>query len=160
MGGFEINRLLQVNGIKPENVLMPDPFRLSHGFSDKEMAAIFNAMDCYLGPSYGEGFQVPLIEAQACGIPGIASRFTAPKDLVSEDWIQVEGQLFWDEAQGSYWQIPSVGQIMNAMDQMVERKTDAEIKSQKSLDFSKQFDVEVVWKKKWKPYIKANLALD
>ena len=158
MGGFEINRLLQVNGIKPENVLMPDPNRLSHGFSDQEMAAIYNAMDCYLGPSYGEGFQVPLIEAQACGLPGISSKFTAPRDLVSEDWIQVEGQPFWDESQGSFWQIPSVAQTVNAMKAMAEFKTTDQIKSQKSLEFSQQFDVEVVWKKKWKPYIKENLT--
>lgn len=158
MGGFEINRLLQVNGIKPDEVLMPDPNRLSHGFSDQELAAIYNAMDCYVGPSYGEGFQVPLIEAQACGIPGISSKFTAPRDLVSEDWIQVEGQLFWDEAQASFWQVPSVAQIMRAMDAMVEFKTDKEIKSEKSFEFAQDFDVAKVWKQKWEPYITANLT--
>lgn len=160
MGGFEINRLLIVNGIKPENILMPDQTRLSHGFSEEEMAAIFNAMDCYLGPSYGEGFQVPLIEAQACGIPGISSKFTAPRDLVSEDWIQVEGQLLWDEAQGSFWQVPSVGQIYHAMNAMVERKTDSRIKSKKSLAFAKDFDIKKVWTEKWQPYIERHLTLE
>lgn len=153
MQGFDLLRLLQINKIPPESVIFPDSIRLRYGFSDQEMAAIYEGMDCLLAPSYGEGFQVPLIEAQAVGTKVIASNYTAPKDLLSKDCLKVEGQAFWDEKQLAYYQIPYIGQIMEQMNKMVENRE----RSEKSIEFAKQFDADLIFQTKWLPYLAENL---
>lgn len=154
LGGFDIPRLLKINNIPADRVILPDTLRLRYGFSDEEMAAIYEGMDFLLAPSYGEGFQVPLIEAMAVGTRVIASNWTAPKDLVSPTSYLVNGQLFWDERQGAYYQIPNVGSIVSAMQEAVNsgRRRDEE-----SIEWAKQFDTNKVWLEKWLPYIKAAL---
>ncbi len=153
LGGFDLNRLLKICGVPSENVRFPDNLRLRYGFSDEEMAALYDGIDCLLAPSYGEGFMVPLIEAASVGCQIITVNYTAPKDLVSEDAVKIDGQPFWDEILGTWFMIPSVNQMKEAMNHMITR----EGKSKKNLEFAKQFNIETVWMHKWLPYIKENL---
>ncbi len=45
------------------------------------MVGLYNAMDVLLSPSYGEGFGIPIIEAQACGTPVIVTNWTSMPEL-------------------------------------------------------------------------------
>lgn len=153
-GGFDIPRLLKLSGIPKDNVRMPDNLRFRYGFSDEEMAALYEGMDCLFAPSYGEGFMVPLIEAQSLSLPVITVNYTAPKDLVGEDSIKVDGQPFWDEKFGSYFMIPSISQLISALNVMSERQG----KSEANYEFSKQFNTEKVWNDYWFPYLKQHLT--
>ena len=155
LGGFDLPRLMQINNIPPDKIIFPDTVRLRYGFTDQEMAAIYEGMDFLLAPSYGEGFQVPLIEAMSVGTKVIASSWTAPQDLVSETSFKVSGQLFWDERQGAYYQIPNVGSIVEAMDHAYNSKRG---RCEISIDWAKQFDVERVWMEQWLPYFKEHLT--
>jgi glycosyltransferase involved in cell wall biosynthesis len=40
---------------------------------ESEMAKVYNAVDCYVSASRGEGWNLPAVEAAACGIPVILS---------------------------------------------------------------------------------------
>ena len=150
-GGFDLGILLNMVGIPKENVLMPDSFMLRTGYPETTMAAFYTAFDVLLSTSYGEGFGIPTIEAQACGTRVITSNFAASKDLASEDSWKVDGQPFWDEAQSSFYQIPSVNKITLALEQAyhAERGT-----SKTAIEFASQFDVEKVWAEKWMPLLK------
>jgi glycosyltransferase involved in cell wall biosynthesis len=150
-GGFDLSILLRMVGIPQNNVLLPDSFELSNGFSDKAMAAFYSAFDVLLSTSYGEGFGIPTIEAQACGTRVITSNFAASKDLASEDSWKIEGQPFWDEAQSSFFQIPSVNKITAALEEAynAERGT-----SQLAREFALQYDVEKIWDEKWMPFLR------
>lgn len=153
VGGFDLPRLLKICGVPDKNVRFPDNLRFRYGFSDQEMAAIYEGIDCLFAPSYGEGFMVPLIEAASLGCQIITVNYTAPKDLVSEDAIKIDGQPFWDEILGSWFMVPSVNQMKEALNHMSQRPG----KSKKNLEFSKQFNIEKVWMEKWLPYLKENL---
>jgi glycosyltransferase involved in cell wall biosynthesis len=150
-GGFDLGILLRMVGIPQENVLLPDSFELRNGFSDAAMAAFYSAFDVLLSTSYGEGFGIPTIEAQACGTRVITSNFAASKDLASEDSWKIEGQPFWDEPQSSFFQIPSVNKITAALEEAynTERGT-----SKVAREFALQYDVEKVWNEKWMPFLK------
>jgi glycosyltransferase involved in cell wall biosynthesis len=154
-GGFDIAVLLKAMGIPKENVLMPDPYLLRAGYPEEHMAGFYTAMDVLLCTSYGEGFGLPTVEAQACGTRVITSNYAASKDLASEDSWKVDGQPFWDEAQGSFFQIPSVNGITNALNASYEAERG---RSQKSIDFAKQFDADLIWDTKWVPFWKELLA--
>ena len=153
-GGFDIAVLLKAMGIPKENVLMPDPYLLRAGYPEEHMAGFYTAMDVLLSTSYGEGFGLPTVEAQACGTRVITSNYAASKDLASEDSWKVDGQPFWDEAQGSFFQIPSINGITNALNAAYEGERG---RSQKAIDFAKQFDADLIWETKWLPFFREKL---
>jgi glycosyltransferase involved in cell wall biosynthesis len=64
-----------------------DQYAYRLGAPAEVMAATYSAMDVLLAPSHGEGFCVPLIEAQACGTPVIATDFSAQPELVGAGWL-------------------------------------------------------------------------
>lgn len=153
-GGFGIVNLCKLLGIDPDSILFPDPERYFFGYSDEEMAALYTGMDVLLHASYGEGFGVPAIEAQAAGTRVIASNWAASQDLVSDDGWLVDGQPFWDEAQLSMFQIPAIPSIVQALTNAYNAPRG---RSEASLEFASQFEVETVWDKYWLPFLKTRL---
>jgi len=55
------------------------------GFPQKDMNRLYNAMDCFLLSTSGEGFGVPIIEAMSCEVPVIATSYTTTAELVEEN---------------------------------------------------------------------------
>lgn len=147
--GWNLLNLGQLLGIPVENMMFVDPVSYRFGISQDDLAGIYSAMDVFLGTSYGEGFGVPTIEAQACGVPVIVSNCAASPELVGEGWL-VGGQPLYDNAQGAFFTIPSVPQIVDALEKAYER---GKTKSDKAIEFAQQFDHEVVWKEHWLPVL-------
>lgn len=149
MGGFQLTNLLKACGIPADSVIFPDPLDYRYGITRENMAALYSAFDVLLAPSYGEGFGVPTMEAQACGTRVIVSNWAASKDLISENSWKVDGIPFWDEPQISWYKIPLVDSIVLALEQayLAERGTD-----QVSIDFAAQFDEQRIWDEKWQAF--------
>lgn len=147
--GWNLLNLGQLLGIPVENMMFVDPVSYRFGISQDDLAGIYSAMDVFLGTSYGEGFGVPTIEAQACGVPVIVSNCAASTELVGEGWL-VGGQPLYDNAQTAFFTIPSVPQIVDALEKAYER---GKGKSEKATEFAQQFDHEVVWKEHWLPVL-------
>lgn len=153
--GFDLAILLKNVGLDKSAVLLPDPLVLRTGYPDEQMAAFYTAFDVLLSTSYGEGFGVPTVEAQACGTRVITSNFAASKDLASEDSWKIDGQPFWDEAQSAFFSIPSVNQISKALEEAYNGERGH---SEKALEFVKQFDSDHVWNWHWLPFLKELFA--
>lgn len=153
--GFDLGVLLKAVGLDKSAVLLPDRDLLRTGYPLETLAGFYTAMDVLLSTSYGEGFGVPTIEAQACGTRVITSNFAASKDLASADSWKVDGQPFWDEPQGAFFSIPSVNQIVKMLEEAyhAERGT-----SQIALDFAKRFDSDTIWKDMWVPFFQSVFA--
>lgn len=58
--------------------------------TDKEMNEIYNIGDCFVSPSYGEGFNMTILEAMACGLPIITSNWGGQMDFVPLKNIIIE----------------------------------------------------------------------
>jgi glycosyltransferase involved in cell wall biosynthesis len=151
MGGFDLPTLFQACGVPPESVIFPERDRLRRGYSQEDMAALYSAFDVLANPSYGEGFGVPAVEAQACGTRVIASGWAGSADLVGEDGWLLQGIPFWDEPQKAWWQIPLVDSIVNAL---VEAQKADRGPSKVAREFASQFDAERVWKWGWLPFFR------
>jgi alpha-1,3-rhamnosyl/mannosyltransferase len=51
--------------------------------SDEQLVRLYSGADCFLYPSFGEGFGFPVLEAMACGTPVVASdRGSLPEIVV------------------------------------------------------------------------------
>lgn len=76
------------NGVEATtDVVFASQYDLSSvGYAAELMSMLYNSMDVYLGVTMGEGFGIPIIEAQACGTPVIVGDWTAMPELVSSGW--------------------------------------------------------------------------
>ena len=153
-GGFDLINLIKRMGIPEQSVLFPDREKMRFGYSDQEMAALYTSMDVLLHVSYGEGFGVPAIEAQACGTRVIGSSWAATPDLLSDDSWLVEGQPFWDEPLNAFFRIPLIPSILNALEESYKADRG---ESQASIQFAKQFHIDKVWDNYWLPFLKEKL---
>ena len=150
-GGWNLLNLLQALGIPKEAVLFPPFIDYKYGITQQDLAALYTGMDVLLAQSYGGGFEVPIIEAQACGTRVIGTSWTAPKDLVADDGWVTEGVPSWDAGQDAFWQIPSVSSIVAALNLAYDAPRE---RSQVAIDFASEFDSNKVWAKYWQPIFK------
>ena len=149
-GGWKLPDLLTSCGIPQDKVIFCDQLRYRYGYSQEELAAFYTAMDVYLGISYGEGFGVGTIEAQACGTPVIVSNVCASPELVGDGWV-VDCQPLWDEAQKSWFNIPSIPQTIASLNEAIARGRG---RSVTALTFAKNYDAEYVYQTHWLPVLK------
>jgi len=150
-GGWNLTQLCEAVGLSKDQVVFVDPIPYLHGSIGQDvLAGLYTAMDVLLATSYGEGFGVATIEAQACGTPVIGSNFAATAELVSDDGWLVEGQPLFDAGQSAFYNIPSVPGIVDALEQAYARGRG---RSETSLKFAKNFAAEHVYKTHWVPAI-------
>src|SRR5690606_13344070 len=74
-GGPDLKAMADEYGIEPY-VRFADPYKLHMGIDIETMNMIYNAMDVFCRPSRGEGFGIPIIEAQSSGTPVIVTDST------------------------------------------------------------------------------------
>jgi glycosyltransferase involved in cell wall biosynthesis len=154
MGGIRINDLILSCGIPPEKVIFPDPYLLRSGINQEILASIYSGMDVLLSTSMGEGFGIPTVEAQACGVPVIVSNFAASTELCG-DGFKIGGQPYWDAPQKSWFHIPSVPEIVDALVQSYNKGRGV---SEKAIEFAKQYDADFVFETQWKPTLDSIFA--
>ncbi|MFN7990188.1 MAG: glycosyltransferase [Thermoanaerobaculia bacterium] len=49
-----------------------------------QLPALYRSADCYVAATHGEGWNMPLVEAMACGVPAIATDWSSHRDIVTE----------------------------------------------------------------------------
>jgi glycosyltransferase involved in cell wall biosynthesis len=150
MGGINLRELAQACGIKPHQIQFMNQYAYRQGLPHNAMATLYTRADVLLAPSMGEGFGIPVVEAQACGLPVIVSNFSAQPELVGDGWL-VNGQPYWEGPQKSWLQTPDVSQIVRALNEAYERPREL---SQKAIDFASQYQADYVFDTYWKPALK------
>lgn len=151
MGGTNIPEVAKTLGIPDHAIIFSNPYAYRAGFSEEMMSAAYTAMDVLLCPSYGEGFCVPMIEAQACGVPVIASDFTAQAELVGAGWT-VGGQKWWDHGSHAWYQCPNVDEIVARLEDAYNVPDWDQVQST-ARTFAEQYDADVVFDTYWRPLL-------
>jgi glycosyltransferase involved in cell wall biosynthesis len=150
-GGWNLIKMLKAFGIPKEAIMFPPYVDYKYGMPQADLAGLYSAMDVFLAPSYGEGFGLGTIEAQACGTRVIGSNWGATPDLVADDGWLVDGQPMWDSGQDAIWQVPLIPSIVESLEQAYKADRGA---SQVAIDFATEFDVDTVFDKHWVPVLK------
>lgn len=151
MGGIDLAALASACSIKPDQLRFVNQFAYRQGIPESTLAALYTSADVLLAPSRGEGFGIPVIEAQACGTRVIVSDWTAQPELVADDSWKVGGQPEWDPLQGAWFFAPNVAEIVNALEAAYQAPRGA---SQTAMDFALNYDADVVFAEHWRPILK------
>jgi glycosyltransferase involved in cell wall biosynthesis len=148
--GINLLKLAAHAAVPPHSIVWSDQYAYRLGLPPNMMAAAYTAMDVLLAPSHGEGFCVPLVEAQACGTPVIASDFSAQTELVGAGW-KVAGQLDWDPSQDSSYIVPFIVDIYNKLNEAYA--ADLEAMQADAIAFAANYDVDHLFDTKWAPLL-------
>ena len=107
-GGLNMATLTQAIGIQ-DKVLFPDRYQYYKGIPSEFLAFIYNSADVLLSASMSEGFGIPIIEAQACGVPVVVTDFSAMPELVrwgvgvppaDRIWTPMDSWQAWPDVRG------------------------------------------------------------
>ncbi|WWT39943.1 RfaG glycosyltransferase [Microcystis phage Mae-JY09] len=155
MGGVNIAECLTSFGVPPEQVLIADQYRLVNGVPDEIIAHIYSAADVLLNCTMGEGFGVPILEAQACGCPVITGDWTAMSELTWAGWaVPREGATRWWTPQAAYQYLPHVHAIEAALEKSYLARHDAELRERASAG-AQAYDADHVAEHYWRPALEA-----
>ena len=151
--GMNLPRYLNFIGAPMDRFRWPEPMAFRNGIPSEHLKHIYSAADVVLGTSYGEGFGVPTIEAQACGTPVIVSQFAGSQELAGPHSVLIHGQKMWDEFQGSYWMVPDTRQIHGALEMNYQDTKAGKVDRAKVREFALHYDADLVYDKHWRPFI-------
>jgi len=152
-GGFPLRAYSQLIGIDSK-VIYPDTYRMNYQTGKEQMAAIYNNFDVFMNPSQSEGFGVPIIEAESCGIPTIVNNYVSMPELIiprkTGFLVDVLHKRF--SGMGSYFGIPSPQGIYNALIDV--HKADRKIMGEAARNYIvENYDTKDVFNRYWKGYL-------
>jgi glycosyltransferase involved in cell wall biosynthesis len=164
--GIHLPILTQVVNIDPSHIRWVDQYDYKDAaISDAQMAELYTAFDVLLATSRGEGFGIPVLEAQACGTPAIVSNWTAQPELVGEPWnpqqpksmrtpsgwvIAVEPD--YDAKHAAFFGKPRIYDTIVALEDAYRLKGDADLKAA-AIDKASGWAADKVFAEHWRPII-------
>jgi glycosyltransferase involved in cell wall biosynthesis len=79
------------------DIIFPNALAIINGYQDTFLNSVYNASDVLLSVTMGEGFGIPIIEAQAAGCPVIIGDWTSMSELKFSGWSvdKSEASEFW-----------------------------------------------------------------
>jgi len=117
------------------------------------MAAMYNAFDVKTLVSMGEGFGIPILEAQACGCPVVVGDWTSMGELCFSGWkvSKADAEPFWTPL-AAYQYYPRSGAILDAYEAAYQMKGNQEYRT-RAREGALAYDADRVTEKYWKPVL-------
>ncbi len=151
-GGVNLTEVCRFLGLEiGKDVFFPDPLTIINGYPDVFLNAVYNASDVLLSVTMGEGFGIPVLEAQASGCPVIVGDWTAMSEICFSGWkVGKEDAI-------EVWAMLSAIQYEPKWQAITDRLEQAYI-MRGNQDYRKrarkgamQYDIDKVIEKYWRP---------
>ncbi len=153
--GLNLNQLALQLGIT-HAVSFPDTYRHAmFMITPEHMADWYRGLDVFSLCSYGEGFGIPLLEAQACGIPVVTTDASATSELCGAGWL-ASGTPWWHHSHNAWWTRPDVEDIYQAYEMAWQARQDGQVPflRERAREFALQYDADRVLEEYWAPALK------
>jgi len=146
--GIHLPRLIRALGISDAVMWSPQEQLVRGMITPPMLADWYNALDVYLGPG-NEGFGLPHVEAQACGVPVILGDWSASPELVGPGWL-VDGQDDWNDKHQAFWKTAFIASIADRLGEAYEL---AGKRREDSRDFAVTWDTARITAQYWEPVL-------
>lgn len=151
LDGINLIPVLKAVGAPEDRIRWVNSSQMRAGIAAETLATIMRSADVLLLASRGEGFGIPVIEAQAVGTPVIVTDWTAQPELVKDHGYIADGQEDWDEMQESYWKIPHVGHILQGLENNYTDTKSGRVDRKALAAKMFEYDADYVYTTKWQP---------
>lgn len=152
----DLQQILDAWRIDSSRVAWSPQYSLKKGdVSAADVARLYSAADVLLATSKGEGFGIPVIEAQACGLPVIVANWTAQPELVGGGWV-ADVQPDWDPVQSAFFATPIISSIQARLEDAYAARGDAQVWQAlrgASVARGAEYDADKIFVEGWVPYI-------
>ena len=91
--GWDFNLHRDIWGLG-DTVIFTTKLTQEDGLKTAEMSDLYNMFDVFVSLSGGEGFGIPLIEAQACGVPVVYTNYSGQAEICTEGGLPVDCELY------------------------------------------------------------------
>ncbi len=131
-------------------------------FKPEALASFYTSGDCFLLPTHGEAWGLPLFEALACGVPVITTGYGAPNEILRDDkekelpgvhllrFQKALSETPYVYLQGNYWAEPSIPHLQERMRYVFEHR---EQEKKNALKTSELIRSKFEWSEVVKPII-------
>jgi FkbM family methyltransferase len=148
-GGVNLMKLVYDLGIA-DSVQFTDQYKQVTGlYGPADVAAVMGCADVLSNCSWGEGFGLTVLEAQACGTPVVVSDGSAGTELCGSGWL-VDTQPYWHPYAESWWHAPIIESIGEAWEKAYTSAREPRMR-EKARGFALGYDVDTVMTQYWKP---------
>ena len=135
------------------DVIFANQYGLAMGYESVMMAKIYNSLDVYTGVTRGEGFGIPILEAQACGTPVITGDWSAMSEIHFSGW-----QLSRSDAEPLFtpmaaWQYePHTAAIAERLEAAYQMRGNQDYRK-RAADGAKPYNADTLVDKYWLPIL-------
>jgi FkbM family methyltransferase len=147
--GIDLRPAAASLGIEKHVMFSADYPQTAGLFGEGYVAGLMGAADVFSNPSYGEGFGLPAVEAQACGTPVAVGDNSGQAELCGAGW-KVDGQPYWVTEESAWWHAPSIKGIVKAWEKAYQHRGDARLRA-RAREFALRYDADLVVAQYWKP---------
>lgn len=136
------------------SVIFIDPYSYIVGLPDNYMVAMYNSFDVMMLVSMGEGFGIPLIEAQSCGCPVITGDWTAMGELCFSGWKIPKAEAipeYQSDFEAFQWKT-TVEAVVKRLILAYEVRGNEDYRKRARVGATK-YDADKVTEKYWKPVL-------
>lgn len=107
-----------------------------------DLAALYRCADVFVMPTKADGFNIPGLEALACGVPVLAGDYGGQNEYLREEnsWLLTEGTFDWatDANKALYdwtkWKTPSVKEMRQKLRYLYENQKEVKAKAAVAYD--------------------------
>jgi len=148
----ELGIMVDAIGVPGDRLRIVDQYQLVAGrINEATLAQVYSASDVLLATSMGEGFGIPVIEAQACGLPVVVTDFSAQAELCGAGW-KVGYQPWFDHFQGAFLATPLIAEVLRGLEASYAARGDAALREQ-AVAFAADYDADRVYLTHWRPIL-------
>jgi glycosyltransferase involved in cell wall biosynthesis len=120
-------------------------------YSPDQLATMYSAFDVFCLPTHGEGFGMPVVEAQACGTPVVVSDNTSGRELTKSGSLILTNNDDYNYVGPGVWRLhPKPSEVVRSLRVMRERSAYGRQKVSSAVS---EYSWPNVWENHWEPII-------
>ncbi|MEN9938070.1 MAG: hypothetical protein RLZZ387_4649 [Chloroflexota bacterium] len=130
-----VNVRQQIADLRLRHGSAPVVLMLNQHIALHQMGSLYTSADCFVLPTRGEGWGMPILEAMACGLPTIATNWSAQADFLDDEVAYplrvrrlIPAVAKCPYYEGYEWADPDVEHLRHLMRHVYEHRDEARAK--------------------------------